>query len=97
MLGSASPRKPSVRIAPRSAAVAILLAAELNRDGDAPGVGVQCVLEQLLDDRRRAFDNFAGSDLIGEIRREAVDAGHDGTKIHYPGTIFGGGRLQPAC
>ena len=98
MLGSASPRNPSVLIAPRSSGVAILLvacrstarrassrlhplaivldanqllAAELDGDRDATRAGVERVLDQLLDDRRRPLDDFAGGDLVGEVQREA--------------------------
>ena len=101
MLGSASPRNPSVRIAARSSAtgnlarrVALdreprilrvhplaivldaqrLLAPELDGDRNAPRAGIERVLDQLLDDRRRALDDLAGGDLIGEVGREAVDA-----------------------
>ena len=103
MLGSASPRKPSVRIAPRSSglgdlarrmpldrqprvlgihALAIvldaeqLLAAELDRDRDARRAGVERVLDQLLDDRGGPLDDFARGDLVGEMERKAVNAGH---------------------
>ena len=103
MLGSASPRNPSVRIAARSSATRILLvacrstasrassgampspssstrieplAAELDRDGDASRAGVERVLDELLDDRRRALDDLAGRDLVGELGRQALDAVH---------------------
>ena len=101
MLGSASPRKPSVRMAARSSARAILLvawrsmastassaghahpvvldanqplAAELDRDGDAPRARVDRVLDEFLDDARRALDDLARRDLVREIGREAADA-----------------------
>ena len=32
------------------------------------------VLDKLLDDRRGPFDDFAGRDLVGEIRRQADDS-----------------------
>jgi len=109
MLGSASPRKPSVRIAPRSSGLEIvgapelarrvpldrqprilgihplaivfnaqqLLSAELDRDRDALRAGIQRVLDQLLDDRGRTLDDFACSDLIRQVERKQVYAGHD--------------------
>ncbi len=36
---------------------------------DARGLGVDGVLDQFLDDRRRPFDHFAGGDLIREVLR----------------------------
>ena len=48
-----------------------LLAAELDGDADAAGAGVERVLDQLLDDRGGPLDDFAGGDLVGEIRRQA--------------------------
>ena len=44
-----------------------LLAAELDRDGDAARAGVERVLDQLLDDRGRPLDDLAGGDLVGEV------------------------------
>ncbi len=54
----------------------LLLAAELDVDRQAPGAGVDGVLDQLLDDRRRPLDDFAGGDLIGEVLRETGDFAH---------------------
>ena len=103
MLGSASPRNPSVRIAPRSSGLAILLVAWRSiasraSSGSIPSPssstrssflppssivtairvapGVERVLDQLLDDRGGTLDDFAGGDLIGEMKREPVDPGH---------------------
>ena len=56
-----------------------LLAAELDRDRDAARAGVERVLDQLLDDRGRPLDDFAGRDLVGELQRQAVDAPHAAT------------------
>ncbi len=54
-----------------------LLAAELDGDGDAPGAGVERVLDQLLDDGCRPLDDFAGRNLIREIgRKQAMNARH---------------------
>ena len=39
--------------------------------GDPAGAGVERVLDQLLDDRRRPLDDLAGRDLVGELRRAA--------------------------
>ncbi len=41
-------------------------AAFLQIDVDAPRTGVQRVLHQLLDHGSRAFDDFAGGDLVDE-------------------------------
>ena len=103
MLGSASPRKPSVAMAPRSSARRILLvacrsrhsrassglhadavvldpdqllAAVLDGDGDARRLGVDGVLDQLLDDRGRPLDDFAGGDLVGQVVGQLADAAH---------------------
>ncbi len=59
-----------------------LLAAELDRDRDAARVRVERVLDQLLDDGRRTLDDFAGRDLIGEMKREAIYAAHDARYNH---------------
>ncbi len=53
-----------------------LLAAELDRDGDARGAGVERVLDQLLDDGGRTLDDFPGGNLVREMKREAVNSGH---------------------
>ena len=45
------------------------LAAHLDVHLDAARACVDCVFDELFDDRRRALDNLAGSDLIGEIGR----------------------------
>jgi hypothetical protein len=54
-----------------------LLPAELDRHDKARCAGVQRVLDQLLDDGGRTLDDLAGGDLVGEMRGEEVDAGHD--------------------
>ena len=41
------------------------LAAELDCDGDPCRPGIERVLHQLLDDRRRPLDHLAGRDLVG--------------------------------
>ena len=51
----------------------LLLAAELDADGDAMRTGVDGVLNQLLHDRRRSFDDLARGDLIGQLRRKSGD------------------------
>ena len=53
-----------------------LLAAVLGGDGDARGLRIDGVFDQLLDDRGRPFDHFAGGDLVGEILRQPADASH---------------------
>ena len=49
-------------------------AALLHLDVDAPGAGVQAVLQQFLDHRGRALDHLAGGDLVGQPRAEQLDA-----------------------
>jgi hypothetical protein len=39
-------------------------------DGDGPRTCVERVLDELLDDGRRALDDLAGRDLVDELRRE---------------------------
>ena len=38
--------------------------------------GVEAVLEQLLDDGRRSFDDFAGGDLVDQVTRKLLN-GHE--------------------
>ena len=54
------------------------LAALFQLDIDPAGAGVEAVFEQFLEHRCRALDHFAGGDLIGQARTEAVDAVHLG-------------------
>ena len=64
------------------------LAAELRGDGDAPGAGVEAVLDQLLDDRGGPLDHLAGSDLVGQRQpagwrmRDMTTAQRDFRNIH---------------
>jgi hypothetical protein len=44
-------------------------AAAMRHHVDAAGTGVDGVLDQLLDDARRALDHLAGGDAIDEVRR----------------------------
>ena len=44
------------------------LAAEFHLDGDAMRARVDRVLDELLDDRRRALHHLAGGNLVGELR-----------------------------
>ena len=108
MLGSASPRKPSVamadevvgagdlagrvpleaepRVVGRHADAVVLdahepLAAVLDRDRDARRLGVDGVLDQLLDDRGGALDDLAGGDLVGQIVGQLPDPRH---AYHHP-------------
>ena len=39
-------------------------------DADVRSTGIQAVLQQLLDDRRRPLHDFAGGDLIGDERAQ---------------------------
>jgi hypothetical protein len=66
----------------------LLLAAKLHVDDEAARTGVERILDELLDDRRGPFDDFAGGDLVGEVRRQERDlpqglftgGGHSGLK-----------------
>ncbi len=49
------------------------LAAFLQGDVDAPGAGVDRVLDQFLDRRSRPLDDFAGGDAVDEDRRQKTD------------------------
>ena len=49
------------------------LPAVLQLDADRAGAGVEGVLDQLLDDRRRPFDDLTGRDLIGDIGGQDLD------------------------
>jgi hypothetical protein len=50
------------------------LAPEFDRDADSCRARVDGILDKLLDDRRRSLDDLAGGNLVGEFRRETVDA-----------------------
>ena len=45
-------------------------------DLDAPGAGVEGVLDQLLDRARRPLDHLAGGDAVDDLGRQEAD-GHD--------------------
>src|SRR5690606_9423536 len=49
-------------------------AAFLEVDVDPARAGIEGVLDQLLDHRRRAFDDFAGGDLVDEGVGKLADA-----------------------
>ena len=49
------------------------LARHPQRDVDAVGAGVDRVLDQLLDRRRRALDHLARGDAVDENRRQLAD------------------------
>ena len=40
---------------------------------DAPGAGIDGVLDQLLDGARRALDHLAGGDAVDQVMRQAAD------------------------
>src|SRR5262245_27704595 len=61
-----------------------LLAAIFDRDGDAMRPSIERVLDQLLDDRCRALDDFAGGDLIREVVRKAMDFAHQTCETSIP-------------
>ena len=52
------------------------LAAGFDVDPNAPRTRIQRVLQQLLDHRSRTLHHLAGSDLVGYIFGENVDAAH---------------------
>jgi hypothetical protein len=39
-------------------------------------MGVEGVLDELLDDGCGTFDDLAGGDLVGEVKRQALNLGH---------------------
>ena len=57
------------------------LAAALQLDSDVAGAGVERVLDQLLDDGRRALDDLARRDLVGD------GIGQDGNAAWHPGNL----------
>ena len=57
------------------------LAAVLDGDGDARRLGVDGVLDQLLDHRGRPLDDLTGGDLVGQIVGQLADAAH---AYHHP-------------
>ena len=69
-------RRRRVIPSPSSSTGDQLLAAELDGDRDARGAGVDGVLDELLDDRRRPLDDLAGGDLVGQLRRQPMNAVH---------------------
>jgi hypothetical protein len=50
-------------------------------DLDAGGAGVEAVLDELLYNRSRPLDDFAGGDLVDEFGGELTDARHGGTTV----------------
>jgi hypothetical protein len=76
--GSASPLESEARVGRRHPGAVVLdadqrLAAQLDRDRDAPGARVEGVLDQLLHDRGRAFDDLARGNLVRNLRRQLAD------------------------
>ena len=69
-------RRPASMPSPSSSTRIELLAAHLHRDRDARRAGVDGVLDEFLDDRRRALHHLAGGDLVGEFGRELADLPH---------------------
>ena len=57
------------------------LAAELDVNRQPPRAGVDRVLDQLLDDRRRPLDDLARRNLVREIRRQPADFAHDTVSV----------------
>ena len=53
-----------------------LLATKLDGNGDAPRARIDRVLDELLDDRRRALDDLAGGNLVGEVAWKHVNSRH---------------------
>ena len=67
----------------------LFLAAELDVDLQPPRAGVDGVLDELLDDGGGTLHDFAGGDLVREIRWETVDFTHwspeyDGSALARP-------------
>ncbi len=50
------------------------LAAVLDLDLDTPGLGIDAVLDQLLDHRGRSFDDLPRGDLTGQLGTQRVNA-----------------------
>ncbi len=50
-----------------------ILATLLERDIDTRGAGIDRILDQFLDRRRRALDDFARGDAIDEDRGQQAD------------------------
>ena len=59
-------------------------------DLDAPGFGVEGVLDQLLDDGGRPLDDLAGRDLVDQGVLEAAD------RTPFPAAPRGSARHLPA-
>jgi len=80
MLGSASPRKPSVVTAGRSSAVVAyrdqVEPARAEADLHVARARVERVLDQLLHHRARPLDHLAGRDLPLHRRRKDRDLAH---------------------
>src|SRR4029078_1011151 len=70
------------------------LAAAVDGDRDPRGPGVQRVLAQLLDDGGRALDDFAGGDLVREIRSKPVNFRHRFPDSRYPRSEVRGPRSE---
>ncbi len=54
-----------------------LPAAGFNIHPNAIRAGIERILEQLLHHRRRAVDDLAGGDLVGDLIGENTDAAHN--------------------
>ena len=57
------------------------LAAGFDFDANGLRTGVERVLEQLFDDGRRALDDFARGDAVGDSFRKYADAAHEGSSL----------------
>src|SRR2546428_540129 len=53
-----------------------LLATEFDGDGNTPRAGVDGILDQFLDHRRRALDDLAGRNLVRKVGGEAMNPRH---------------------
>ncbi len=51
-------------------------ATRFNVNHDARGAGVDRILDQFFRDRSRPLDNFASSDLVGDVIWKDTDFGH---------------------
>ena len=80
-LGGSVPFERQQRIIAHHAAAIIgnayeLASSALHADHDAGGAGVEGILQQLFDHRRRPVNYFAGRDLIGHLVGQYVDTAH---------------------
>jgi hypothetical protein len=71
--------------------------AGLDFDGQAGGLGVEGIFHQFFDHAGRAFDDFAGGDLVGHLLGQQTDAVHlpSGKALEDFGSAEDRGRVKP--